>query len=119
MVGGKRLLFSRCRQLLVDHAMLVYAVERPELPPFEMPSRFKHDVAYFMTPPGEQDAPAKLPSGEYWISRQDAQRWLDEGVLLVYSPLDSTKQAEICLTAEQEDWLEWIITNQINHIRIK
>jgi len=84
-----------------------------------MPTRFKLDVAYFMTPPGERDAPAKLPSGEYWINSEDAQRFLEEGVLLVYSPLDSTKQAEISLTAEQEDWLEWIVANQINHIRVQ
>lgn len=98
--------------------MHVIAVDHPELPPFEMPSRFKHDVAYFMTPPGERDAPAVLPSGEYWIHSEDARRWLDDGVLLVYSPLDSTKQAEISLTAEQEEWLEWIVAHQINHIRV-
>jgi hypothetical protein len=98
--------------------MQVHAVNRPELSPLEMPARFKHDVAYFMTPPGERGAPAKMPSGEFWIEIEDARRWLDDGVLLVYSPLDSTKQAEIALTQEQEDWLEWIVSNQINHIRL-
>jgi hypothetical protein len=98
--------------------MQVHAVNRPELPPLEMPARFKHDVAYFMTPPGEHGAPAKMPSDEFWIEIEDARRWLDDGVLLVYSPLDSTKQAEIALTQEQEDWLEWIVANQINHIRL-
>ena len=98
--------------------MQVTAVNRPELPPLEMPSRFKHDVAYFMTLPGEKGAPSKLPPGEFWIDLEDARRWLDDGVLLVYSPLDSTKQAEISLTAEQEEWLEWIVSNQVNHIRL-
>jgi hypothetical protein len=98
--------------------MQVTAVNRPELPPLEMPSRFKHDVAYFMTSPGENGAPSKLPPGEFWIDLEDARRWLDDGVLLVYSPLDSTKQAEISLTAEQEEWLEWIVSNQVNHIRL-
>lgn len=83
----------------------------------EMPSRFKHDVAYFMTPPGERGVP-KLPEGEYWIDLDDARRWLDDGVLLIYSPLDSTKQAEIALTDEQVEWLEWLLTNSINHIRL-
>ena len=36
-----------------------------------MPARFKRDIAYFMTPPGERGAP-QLPSGEYWISLEDA-----------------------------------------------
>jgi hypothetical protein len=40
-------------------------------------------------------------------------------VLLIYSPLDSTKQAEIELTAEQEEWLEWMVANQVRHIRIE
>jgi hypothetical protein len=97
--------------------MLVHAVDRPDLPPLEMPSRFKHDVAYFMTLPGDRGAP-KLPSGEYWIDLDDVRRWLDDGVLLVYSPLDSTKQAEIQLTADQEEWLEWMLSNQVNHIRL-
>ena len=98
--------------------MLVHAVDHPDLPPLEMPSRFKHDVAYFMTPPGERGAP-KLPGGEYWINLDEARRWLDDGVLLVYSPLDSTKHAEIGLTGEHEEWLEWIISNQVNHIRLE
>jgi len=98
--------------------MLVYSVQHPKLPPFEMPSRFKHDVAYFMTSAGDKGAP-KLPPGEYWIDLEDARRWLDEGVLLVYSPLDSTKQAEIAFTADQEDWLEWIVANRVNHIRLE
>ena len=98
--------------------MHVYSVDHPELPPLEMPRRFKHDVAYFMTPPGERGV-SKLPEGEYWIDLEDARRWLDDGALLVYSPLDSTKQAEIQLTAEQEEWLEWIVANQVNRIRIE
>lgn len=98
--------------------MLVYAVDRPELAPLEMPSRFRHDVAYFMTPPGERGAP-KLAAGEYWIDQEDARRWLDDGVLLVYSPLDSTKQAEIVLTEEQEEWLEWMLANKVNRVRLE
>jgi hypothetical protein len=97
--------------------MLVYAVDQSGLEPFEMPSRFKHDVAYFMTVPGERGVP-KLPAGEYWIDLEQARGWLADGVLMVYSPLDSTKQAEIALSAEQEEWLEWMVTNKIQHIRL-
>jgi hypothetical protein len=98
--------------------MLVYAVDKPELAPVEMPARFRHDVAYFMTPPGEKGAPA-MPHGEYWIDPADARRWLDEGVLLVYSPLDSEKQAELEITEEQERWLEWLVANGIQHVRLE
>lgn len=97
--------------------MLVHAVDQPNVPPFEMPARFSHDVAYFMTPGGERGAP-KLPSGEYWVAREDAVRWLEEGVLEVVSPLDSENKAELELTEEQEAWLDWLIKNQIQHVRL-
>ena len=97
--------------------MRVYAVEKPELPPLTMPDRFKRDIAYFMTPPGERGAP-KLPAGEYWVGLDDAQRWLAEGVLMLVSPLDSENQAEVEISEEQEKWLEWIVENQIQHFRL-
>jgi len=97
--------------------VLVYDVERPELAPWEMPSRFSHDVAYFMTPPGERGAP-RLPAGEYWIDPDDARRWLADGVLMLVSPLDSENQAEVELSEEQEAWLEWMIANQVRHVRL-
>jgi hypothetical protein len=97
--------------------MLVYAVDRPELAPLEMPARFLHDVAYFMTPPGEQGAP-KLPAGEYWIRLDESRRWLDEGVLLLVSPLDSENQAEVELSEEQEAWLEWMVAHGVQHVRL-
>jgi hypothetical protein len=98
--------------------MLVYAADKPHLAPMEMPARFKHDVAYFMTPPGEGGAPASLAAGEYWIARVDAMRWLSEGVLLVYSPLDSEKHAELEITQEQEEWLEWLVANDVERVRL-
>jgi hypothetical protein len=97
--------------------MLVYAVERADLAPLEMPARFAHDIAYFMTPPGERGAPA-MPGGEYWISLDDARRWLDEGVLVLVSPLDSEKQAEVEISEEQEKWLQWLVANGVQHVRL-
>ena len=83
-----------------------------------MPARFKHDIAYFMTPPGERGAP-QLPAGEYWVSLDEARRWLDEGVLLVVSPLDSESQAEIEISEDQERWLEWLVEHDIQHLRLE
>ena len=97
--------------------MWVHAVERPDLAPLEMPARFAHDVAYFMTPPGERGAPA-LPPGEYWISLDDARRWLAEGVLLLVSPLDSENKAEVEISEDQEKWLEWLVANGVQRVRV-
>lgn len=96
---------------------LVYAVGRPEVPPCEMPDRFRTDVAYFMTPAGTAGIPAMGP-GEYWIALDDARRWLDDGCFEVVSPLDSESKTEIELTEDQERWLEWLLSHQIQHVRV-
>jgi len=97
--------------------MKIFSVDLPTVLPFAMPPRFRLDIAYFMTPPGERGAP-KLPAGEYWIDPEDARRWLDEGVIEVVSPLDSLNHSEIELTEEQEGWLRWLIENGIRHVRV-
>jgi hypothetical protein len=98
--------------------MLVHAVNHPDLAPLAMPDRFRTDVAYFMTPGGERGV-EKLPAGEYWIRPDDARRWLDEGVVSVVSPLDSLNQTEIELTDEQENWLRWMVENEIERVRLE
>ena len=98
-------------------AVLVYAVAHPQLEPFRMPDRFRHEITYFMTISGEGGIP-KLPAGEYWISLADAKTSLDEGVVRIVSPLDSASQAEIELSEEQEAWLEWMVKGGIEHVRL-
>ena len=65
--------------------MLVRSVEKPALPPFSMPDRFRTDIAYFMTPAGEHGAP-ELGAKEYWIRIDDARQWLDDGVMVCLDP---------------------------------
>lgn len=99
-------------------SVAVHAVDRPEVPPFVMPDRFVHEITYFMAIPGEGDVP-ELPPGHYWIRRSDAQRWLDEGSFSLVSPLDSASRTEIELTEEQEDWLQWLVTHDVEHVRLE
>ena len=98
--------------------MLVFAVGRPDVDPLEMPARFRTDIAYFMCPPGEHGAP-KLPQGEYWVRLEDAEVWLEEGVMPVVSPLDSTKSTEFELSEDQETWLRWMVTHRVQHVRVQ
>jgi hypothetical protein len=98
--------------------MFVHAIDKPDVPPFEMPGRFRTDIAYFMTPAGERGAP-KLAAGDYWISLDDARRWLHQGAVEVVSPLDSVNSTEFELTEEQENWLRWMVENEIQHVRVK
>jgi hypothetical protein len=43
----------------------------------------------------------------------------EEGVLRIVSPLDSSTTAELEITEEQEAWLQWVIENEIEQIRLK
>ncbi len=96
----------------------VTAVNRPDVPAISMPDRFRHDVTYFATPPGVQDAPAALAEREYWIRTDDARRILDEGVITIVSPLDSASRTEIEITEDQERWLEWLLAHEVQLVRI-
>jgi hypothetical protein len=98
--------------------MQIIAVDRPQAPPHEMPDRFRLEIVYFMTSPGERGAPAKLPENEYWIDHDEAQVWLDDLVVSIVSPLDAASKAEIPLTDEHEGWLQWLIDNDIRHVRL-
>jgi hypothetical protein len=95
----------------------VNAVGRAEVPPFEMPDRFRHDITYFVTSTGEQGAPTDLSEGEWWVRLADAQDIYDGGTIRIVSPLDSTSTAELEITEEQEAWLRWMIENRIERIR--
>jgi len=96
----------------------VTALNRPDVPPCFMPVRFRHDVTYFATPPGVQDAPATLPERDYWIRADDARRILDDGVITIVSPLDSGSRTEIEITEEQEQWLQWMVDYEVQLIRL-
>jgi hypothetical protein len=97
--------------------MLIHSVDHPEIPPFEMPTRFKMEIVYFMTPSGDHGAP-QLGPNEYWICRDEAVKWLDDLVVYVVSPLDARSKAEIELTDEHEAWLTWMVENEVQHVRL-
>lgn len=95
----------------------IVAVDRSEAPPLEMPDRFRMEIVYFMTPGDHPDAPA-LAEHEYWVRSADAKRWLDEGVVSIVSPLAADATADIELTEYHERWLEWLIAEGVEHMRL-
>ena len=98
-------------------SVLVHAVDRPNTAPFPMSDRFLHEITFFMAMTGTDGIP-KLPAREYWVRQADARRFLDDGVVRIVSPLDSDMQAEIELSEEQENWLEWMVRHNVEHIRL-
>ena len=97
--------------------VLVHAAGRPDVEPFRMPDRFRHEIMFFTAVSGEAGVP-KLPAGEYWVRLSDAKNLLDEGVVRIVSPLDSASKAEIAFSEEQESWLEWMVANGVEHVRL-
>lgn len=101
----------------MPRSVLVIAVDKPDVPPWSMPERFRHEITYFMTPAGETGVPTLAP-GEYWIGLTNARTWYDEGVFSLVSPLDSENKTEIELSDEQEDWLAWMIKHEVERVRV-
>jgi hypothetical protein len=99
--------------------MKIVSVDRPAAPPLEMPARFRQEVVYFMTPAGSGSAPAELGTDEYWVDASEARRWLDDLVISIVSPLDAEAKAEIELTDDHERFLEWLLANETQHIRLE
>jgi hypothetical protein len=98
--------------------MRIHAVDQQSVAPLTVPDRFRMEITFFMTPPGEHGAPAALGEGEYWINLEDARRWLDDLVVYVVSPLDAENKAEIELTEYHEAFLQWLVTNGVQHVRL-
>ena len=68
--------------------------------------------------PGKESAPAALGENEYWIKLDEARVWLDEQVVYVVSPLDAENKAEIELTEYHEAFLQWLVANNVQHVRL-
>ena len=59
-----------------------------------------------------------LGENEYWIAREDASRWLMEGVYMLVSPLDTENIIEVEISDEQDVLLNWLVTHNVQHIRV-
>ncbi len=92
-------------------------VERPDVSPLTISERLRGQLVYFMTPPGSAGVPP-LGEHEYWMARDEVNRWLDEGVFYLVSPLDSANATEVELTEEQEALLIWLNKHGIQHLRL-
>ena len=97
--------------------LTIQAVNRPEVPPLKVSARFRHDITYFAAHPSNLGRPA-LPQGEYYMVLEEARVTLDDGVFRIVSPLDSDNRTEIEITEEHEDWLRWVVENQVEHLRL-
>jgi hypothetical protein len=92
-------------------------LDRTEVARRPISTRLRTQLVYFMSAPGTPDVPA-LGENEYWFDPADVERWLDEGVFHLVSPLDTANMTEVELTEEQESLLNWLKSERVRHVRV-
>ena len=95
--------------------MKVFAVDRPDVPPIEMPDRFRTEIVYFASANDSVPPPALGP-GEYFVPAAAAAEYLDTLTIEILSPL-AAASAEIDISEDQERWLRWMVDNGIERVR--
>lgn len=93
-------------------------VDNPGAPALQISARLRSQLVYFMTPPEAPQVPP-LQANEYWVDAVQTAQWLADGVLEVVSPLDEEHRTTVELSEDQEAFLEWLATHQVQHIRLQ
>ena len=59
-----------------------------------------------------------LSAGEFFFAAEEVAKWLDDGAISLVSPLDTANCTEVELSEEQEELLEWLRDNGVQHVRV-
>jgi hypothetical protein len=92
-------------------------LDRPGLNSRPISARLRGQLVYFATP-GDVEGVPPLGEGEYWFRRDEVDRWVDEGVFYLVSPLDTANMTEVEITEEQESLLLWLRDEGVCHVRV-
>ena len=91
-------------------------IDRTDGAPRPISARLRSQLVYFMSAPGAAGVPV-LAENEYWFAAEEVDRWVEEGVFYLVSPLDTANMTEVEITEEQEAMLFWLDRNQVQHVR--
>ena len=97
--------------------ILVVPLDREGVGSRPISARFRSQLCYFMGTPSSPGIPP-LGEGEFWFDRDEVNRWLDDGVFYLVSPLDSANVTEVELSEEQEEFLNWLQRLSVRGIRV-
>ncbi len=97
--------------------LTLIAVDRPDLAPRPISSRLRSQLVYFAAAADAEGVPP-LGDGEYWFRPDEVDRWVDEGVFYLVSPLDTANMTEVEITEEQEALLLWLRDQRVSHVRV-
>jgi len=93
----------------------VIPIDKPGVPTFEISSILKGQLHYFTEGLVQHGGKAD----EFLFPLERTTQLLDEGVFYMTSPLDDQNRAEIEITEEQEDLLAWLVSNQIERVKVR
>jgi len=93
---------------------LVVPLDKMQVSPYKISPVLKRQLQYFTD--GERRDTDKPE--EFFFPLARTSELLREGVFYVVSPLDDQNQAEIEITDEQEDLLEWLVSHQIERVQV-
>jgi hypothetical protein len=96
---------------------LLVPIDRPEVAPRPISPRLRAQLVYFMSASGASGMPT-LAEHEYWFAAAEVDKWVDEGVFYLVSPLDTANMTEVELTEEQESLLQWLQDERVQHVRL-
>lgn len=98
--------------------MQLKAIGRTDVGPFKVSTRLRSQFVYFVSSPEAAGVP-KLAENEFFFALAETRKWHDEGVIFLVSPLDTANMTEVELTEEQEDLMEWLVKNHVEHVRLE
>lgn len=97
--------------------LLLVPLDRPEVAPRPISARLRDQLVYFMTAPNTSGVPP-LGEHEFWFAEAEVDKWVEEGVFYLVSPLDTANMTEVELSEEQETMLAWLKTQGVRHVRL-
>ena len=93
---------------------LASAADKPNLKPYEISRTLRGQLHYFT----EGEIRDSEKPNDYFFPLERSAELLDTGVFYLVSPLDDRNRAEIEITAEQEDFLAWLVSNEIDRVHV-
>lgn len=97
--------------------ILVTPLDQVEVPPREISPRLRSQLNYFITVAGLPGVPP-LGEKEFWFDPAEVETWVEDGLFHLVSPLDTANTTEVELTEEQEDFLGWLRSKHVRHVRV-
>ena len=89
-------------------------LDKTEIAPYEISGTLRKQLPYFT----EGKIHDTSDPDRFFFPIARTTELLEDGVFYVVSPLDDQNQAEIEITDEQEDLLEWLVSNRIEEVQV-